>query len=169
MVCHIELFVLRWLASFLAIMELLSNSPALTVDCANNTFYEQFLVDQPDPALLLKSDRVGDQPVTRSPHRRARHAQTRRRSDTANYVKLRRAAQTPAYAPATEVLIMVAACRGPASETSWLAVFRVPPCGGRVPNVAEMRSYRSDGSCGDGRPIDLKKISICSMSFCVSG
>ena len=39
MVCHIELFVLRWLASFLAIMELLSNSPALTVDCANNEHF----------------------------------------------------------------------------------------------------------------------------------
>ena len=62
------------------------------------------LVDQPDPALLLKSDRVGDQPVTRSPRRRARQrgqsyqdARARggmrgRRSnaparDTANYVK----------------------------------------------------------------------------------
>ena len=30
---------------------------------------------------------VGDQPVTRSPRRRARHAQTRQRSNTANYVK----------------------------------------------------------------------------------
>ena len=30
------------------------------------------LVDQPDPALFLKSDRVRDQPVTRSPRRRAR-------------------------------------------------------------------------------------------------
>ena len=34
------------------------------------------LVDQPDRPSL-KSDRVGDQPVTRSPRRRARQAQAR--------------------------------------------------------------------------------------------
>ena len=74
------------------------SAPAM-LDCLYITSFMNSprLDDQPDPALFLKFGRVGNQSVTRSPHRRA---QTRRRSDTANYVKLRRAAQTPAYAPA---------------------------------------------------------------------
>ena len=51
---HIELFALRWLASFLAIMETLSYSPAFAVDCA----WEK--ARRSDPALLVKSDRVRD-------------------------------------------------------------------------------------------------------------
>ena len=49
------------------------SAPAMT-DCPYITLFTNSsnLVDQPDPALFLKSDRVGDQPVTRSPRRRAR-------------------------------------------------------------------------------------------------
>ena len=60
-----------------------------------------------DPIAEIRP--VGDQPVTRSPRRRARHAQTRQRSNTANYVKhAERHGRLPTSA--TEVLILVA-CR----------------------------------------------------------
>ena len=98
------------------------SAPA-TLTVRISRFYEA-LVDQPDPALLLKSDRVRDQPVTRSPRRRARQtrsplqdaregyqgvaAQTRRRATPQT------TSSTPSSAhaclcPAMEVLILVAA------------------------------------------------------------